>query len=152
MYANNHPMTYRVLFLLWSIAVCDAAPAQTTIMHVKNDKNPGTAFVMGLFVPGSGQMYNDQVELGLGLFAVSTGLLVGGASVYGSTEYSNATSIGGALMVAGGTLSLAGAVYAALHSRKTNRDNGVDKRMPGATSSRMSFGLNSTGVGLALSF
>lgn len=144
-------MRIKTIVLLGLLFICGSAVGQTPIMHVKPAKNPGAAFVMGLFVPGSGQMYNDQVELGLGIFAVSAGLLVSGAAIYGSPEYSNSASLGGGLMVAGGAISLAGAIHAVFHSRKINRNNGLEP-----TSSRrsqgLSFGLNGSGVGLAFRF
>ena len=60
-----------------------------------SDKNPATAFLMSLFIPGLGQMYNEDVGFGFGLF---TGFLVGGA--VGFTQ-NDATLRGAGLLIAG---------------------------------------------------
>jgi hypothetical protein len=143
-------MKHVILLASFVLLVTTNIIGQATFMHVQPAKNPGTAFVMGLFIPGSGQMYNDQVEAGLGVLAVSTGLVLSGASLYSSKEYSNAKSVARTMIVSGGMISFGASVYAAFNSRAINRKNGMGRR--GQGSARLIFGPNSEGIGLALRF
>jgi hypothetical protein len=140
----------RILISSLALFITANMLGQTTIMHVRPAKNPGSAFVMGLLVPGAGQMYNDQVEIGTGVLAVSAGLIISGASIYGSPEYSNAESVGSALMVSGGVVSFGAALFAAFNSRAINRRNGMDDRAKG--SARLMFGPGRDGIGFAYRF
>lgn len=151
-FAQHYIRNRNIRIFLCSFAVLFTlhVMGQGAFMHVKPAKNPGAAFVMGLFVPGAGQLYNDQVELGTFVFAATAGLVFSGAAIYGSTEYSNAQQVGGALMVSGGVAAFGTALYAAYHSRAINRRNGMDDRQKQAR--RVRFGPASDGLGLALQF
>ncbi len=129
-------------------------------MYVKNDKNPGSAFLMGLVVPGTGMMYNDQVEMGFGALLLSAGLVGGGYAVYSGQTYTYRGGnrigygfpTGEVMMIGGGVVWLGSAVYSAFLSRKINRQNGVDKRLSHRPKRDLSIGLTAAGPGLSYVF
>lgn len=143
-------ITTVLLVLLFSGTIISAQTTPPTF--VKNDKNPGSAFLMGLLVPGVGQLYNDQLGLGFGIMAGSAALVLGGLSVQGSDGYSNATEVGNTMITAGGVIWLAGAVHAAFTSRQINRKTGVALRLSKQGDTGLALGVSAAGPCLVLSF
>ncbi|HOY29480.1 MAG TPA: hypothetical protein PLR96_10935 [Flavobacteriales bacterium] len=142
----------RSILALVALTSSLAVVGQQSIMYVKNDKNPGTSFLMGLIVPGAGQLYNDHLELGFGVLTVSAGLVAGGGAVSNAKGYRNSDSVGRNMQIIGGTIWFAGAVYAAFQSRAINRKNGVEKQPTKDPTSRLRVEPARDGLGIALAF
>ena len=141
-----------ILILAFTLGIVSNCVSQDSrLTYVKNDKNPGMAFTMALFIPGSGQMYNDQVELGFAVFAGVPILLGGGILMASSNAYSEGLAY--ASLGLGGALYLASLIHAPITSRKINRSHGdtafFDKKQPLPV---LSLGLTSNGAGLSLTF
>ncbi len=145
-------MQHLILVLALLLGSFGNAIAQNPMTYVKTDKNPGEAFTRALLIPGSGQMYNDQVELGFAVF-VGVPLMIGGGVVtYAYTGTPVAISY---LMIGiGGLAYLGSVIHAPLESRKINRKNGDTAWMEGSSRQPpvLSVGFNATGPGLALTF
>jgi|GEM_PF-2834980 len=131
--------------------------SEKSMMYVKNDKNPGSAFALSL-IPGAGLMYNDQVPLGLGVFFGVPALIGSGVTLYsanvnrfGSTGL---TIVSAALMGLGGLAYVGSMVYAPLKSRAINRSHGDTAflREHKKRSPSMLLGTTSTGIGMTFRF
>ncbi len=85
----------------------------TTTEIIESEKNPAVAFLFGLIIPGLGQMYNEDLGWGFGLFA-GTGLIVL-ASEKASSDTQDKIIIGG------GLIWLISAVVAPFQSQAINR-------------------------------
>jgi len=82
-----------------------------------SDKNPATAFLMSLFIPGLGQMYNEDVGFGFGLFA---GFLVG----VGLTQNDKYDATG---LIIAGMSWLISIIQAPVHSNLINKQNRIKR-------------------------
>lgn len=93
-----------------------------TISYVEFDKNPGVSFTLSMFIPGAGQMYNDEVYLGLGVLGGTIALTAGGTYMAGSNYTDYDEYVGYAMIGLGGALYLAQLIYAPLKSQAINKE------------------------------
>jgi hypothetical protein len=134
------------------------ARSQESMMYVKNDKNPGVAFALNMFAPGAGLMYNDQVELGVGVFLGTVALLGSGAymmSIHGTRADGGVyqtRGAGSALLITGGVVHLASTIYSPFKARQINRSHGKTAMRTGRLMSELAFGSTSSGQGFAFRF
>ena len=93
---------------------------------VLNDRNPGNAFALSFLLPGAGEMYNNQVGLGLAIFGAEAALITSGI-ILGSPKYDQKShNTGKQVLVFGGLIYLAQLIYAPLYSQRWNKKHGFD--------------------------
>ena len=133
-----------LLFIGFSSFAQNASPE---VQRVLIPKNPGTAFVYSAILPGSGQMYNDQVALGLIVLGSEAGLVTLG-SYLTSLRYATFENQMGNVMFGTAALAyLAQLIYAPIQSSRINKRNNLNY------SSRFKLGSNSRGeFGLSFNF
>ena len=125
------------------------AQTKPTMQYVVTEKNPGISFALSAIIPGAGEMYNDQVGLGLAIFFGDAAIMGSGYAVYSqynsSSVYHNDFNLGVAtfLITTGVVIDVAQLVYAPLYSRHLNSKNGF---------SATSMNLKLKGSQLALSY
>lgn len=56
------------IFLFVNAFSQTTTPKPSQIHYNIHEKNPAAAFILSAFIPGTGQMYNEEVGKGLGLF------------------------------------------------------------------------------------
>lgn len=91
------------------------------VTKTKPAKDPGKAFLYS-FIPGAGQMHNDQVYLGLGIFAVDLGLFALAVGMDDDGGYTDGSV--GIVYGLAGALYFAQLIHAPLTSQKINKENG----------------------------
>ena len=108
--------TYKHLILGVAVTISSfesyAQSLTSTIQPVRMAKNPGSSFALSFILPGAGQMYNDQVTLGLLIFFSDAILITSGQitlnNYYHVESYHNVKSnktIGTVLLGSATTLS-----------------------------------------------
>ena len=96
------------------------------VQKVLNDRNPGNAFALSFLLPGAGEMYNNQVGLGLAIFGTEAVLFTSGI-ILGSPRYDQAShDTGKQVLVFGGLIYLAQLIYAPLYSQRWNKKHGFE--------------------------
>jgi hypothetical protein len=101
------------------------------------EKNPALAFILSMFIPGTGQMYNGQIDLGIGIFIgdavlnsvgsilFSYGNNTGTSDYYRNTsKYKTAFALGIACYAIGGCLHLIQMIQAPIYTKKRNISKG----------------------------
>jgi hypothetical protein len=122
-----------------------------SIMKVKKERNPGAAFIMSLFIPGAGQMYNHQVGKGLAIFW-SGAIFLTGAIILTNENIvkSNSAKAAG---IALGVVFLGVYIYnlcdAPITARKINQEKGFTNLL---FQHDLHLNFCNEGVGLALRF
>jgi hypothetical protein len=169
---NNLSKLCLAVLMLSTLAV----HAQNDLTYVKRDKNPGAAFLSSVVVPGAGQLYNDQITLGLSVFGGTVACYAGGAALLyvglntavetnydywyyeaetNSTKRDALMGSGIALLTLGSLAHIASIVYAPIKSKAINQKNG-DKSYTSSTARPehyYSMGVTqSGGVGITLNF
>ncbi|MFA9212495.1 MAG: hypothetical protein ACEQSR_01425 [Candidatus Methylacidiphilales bacterium] len=102
------------------IAVGLIAKAQTPT-YVVPQKDPSKSFVQSLLVPGLGQMYNEQVTLGLAVFGVEASLITAGVITASNPDLKEITWI--SLFAGAGVIHLVQLVHAPIVSDRINKAN-----------------------------
>jgi len=148
---------------------------QNGLNYVKRDKNPGAAFLSSVVVPGAGQMYNDQIALGLGIFGGTVALYGGGAALlyvglnteaeytYNYWYYEEANTVerdaligsGIALLSLGSIAHIFSIVYAPIKSKQINIKNGDKSYTSSSARPGHYYSMGTTrsgGVGVTLHF
>jgi len=59
---------FLTLFLFVNCYAQTTTPKPSQIRYNIHEKNPATSFILSTLIPGTGQMYNEEVGKGLGLF------------------------------------------------------------------------------------
>lgn len=135
------------LVLIFMGTTSFAQNANPEVQRVLTPKNPGTAFVYSLVIPGAGQMYNDQVKYGLGIFFGEIILIGGGAPLLDSRNSDEANALGITMVGLGALGYLVQMIHAPMQSAKINDRNSLNY------SSRFKLGGNSRGeIGLSFNF
>ena len=118
-------MNKSIFILLLSLITCRGyAQSIPPPQHFITDKNPGMSFTLSAILPGAGEMYNDQVTLGLIVFPGDIALITGGSIMSGSQFNAVTQAFGETFIIAGGILYVAQLVYAPLYSQHLNKKNG----------------------------
>lgn len=113
-------------------------------------KNPATAFVHSLALPGLGQMYNDEVEKGLYFLGGDVVILGATAIAYTNENYTVAIiGLAGSLI-----LRVASAIGAAVRANEINHGNGYVYITPTLQQFNLAFGDGATPFvpGMSMSF
>ena len=146
---NKSFILFSALILLFSFS------SFAQIRKYQTEKNPGVAFALATVLPGAGQMYNDQVYLGLGVFASEAafyGLAIQSYSKYykssGITINKSYQQMSQALIAVGLIEHLASMVYATLYAKKWNSDKGFYE----SQASNIDIKYSGTGFGFAYNF
>jgi hypothetical protein len=111
------------LFLLLGGRVLNAQPTQSQgeqyqKVFTRVEKDPGKAFLYSMFIPGTGQMYNGDVALGLGTF-FGTSIITGGSMLLGATsDDGKAWFVIGS--IGGGVIYLGQLIYAPIRAKQLN--------------------------------
>jgi len=87
-------------------------------MFVRHEKNPGTAFLYSLVIPGLGQMYNGEVAKGFAILGAETFLIVGGSLL---AVLSGEITIFAVTGIAGGCIKLYSLIDAPISANAINR-------------------------------
>lgn len=132
-----------------------ATPHQVRSQYTSSlmtERNPGKAFIMSFFVPGSGQMYNHQIGKGLAIFWIEMITLTGSYVLY--SQYDKKGKDG--LLIGGIALS---AIYfgvfvynvcdAPITANKINNEKGLVNML---FKHDLHMHMGDNGLGLALSF
>jgi hypothetical protein len=170
--ACNAVSTLSIIVLLLSAMTVHG---QNGLTYTKRDKNLGAAFLSSVVVPGAGQLYNDQMTLGLSLFGGTVALYGGGAALLvtglgtsaeinyvgwysveeNTTERDALIGSGIALLSLGSIAHIFSIVYAPIKSKQINEKNG-DKSYTSSSARPAhyySMGMTrSGGVGVTLNF
>lgn len=85
------------------------------------------AFLTSCFVPGTGQMYNNQVDLGLQVF-FGEALLLGSGIIMARQDSEAAQNFGRILIVGAAVIHIAQLVQAPRYSIRLNDMNGYNNR------------------------
>ena len=113
-------------------------------------KNPATAFVQSLLLPGLGQMYNDEVDKGLYFMGGDVVILGATAIAYSNENYTVAIiGLAGSLI-----LRAASAIGAATRAHEINHGNGYVYITPTLQQSNLAFGDDVTRLvpGMSMTF
>ncbi len=98
-----------------------AKAQQTQPTYVIIQKDAAKAFIQSLAVPGLGQMYNEQVMLGLSVFAVETSFIGLGVITANNPKLTESTSV--TLFTIAGIIHLAQLIHAPIVSNRINERN-----------------------------
>jgi TM2 domain-containing membrane protein YozV len=118
-----------------SIAQENSNPSNNPIItrnYVITEKNAGTAFIMSLVVPGSGQMYSGKVGRGLAIFLTVPILAATGTTLMNTNTRGSGGEtlkyVGGGLVITALVIHVAQLIDAPLCAREVNRKNGFAQR------------------------
>jgi hypothetical protein len=90
------------------------------------EKNPATSFILSALIPGTGQLYNNQVGKGITFFLIDAPLLIAGNSILDEEKQGLKNS----LLIAGATLYLIQLIEAPIATKKLNVKRGFSKLKP----------------------
>jgi hypothetical protein len=108
---------------------------------ILNEKSPATSFLLSAVIPGTGQMYNNQVGKGLTFFILDATLLTASNLIIDEKNQGLKNS----LLIAGVTIYLIQLIEAPIATRKLNLKRGFSKISPiiePTSNSTLKLGLN----------
>jgi hypothetical protein len=131
-----------------------AAPAAAQQPHVQNFKDPGTATVLSVVVPGGGQFYSGETGKGAAILGVGMGGLVLGVGLSGVSCSDSSCSTHTAPLLLGSLAYLGAWIYGiadAGHSaERMNTLHGIARLTRGATPTVAHAAGGGTAVGVSL--
>jgi hypothetical protein len=138
------------LFFVFFLAAAGQASAQ---QRAQGFKDPGTATILSVVIPGGGQFYSGETGKGAVILGVGMGGLIAGSVIAaGSAETSTAPLLLGSLAYLGAWVY--GIADASASAQRMNTKNGVAARVPANLSPMVARSATGTGtqVGLSLRF
>jgi len=130
-----------------------AAPARAQ-QHPERYKDPGTATLLSVVIPGGGQLYSGETGKGAAILGVGLGSFIVGSADPGSCDSNFNCGSNVAPLVIGSLVYLGAWVYgisdASGSAKRMNTKNGIARVIPDNVSPLVAPSASGTHVGLSL--